>query len=341
MATFRLTRRQKRLLLRGSLAIIALAATITIWNRLRSGGRSDVSRFKASSVQQVITLRDRENCPDIYEWDNIGIIVKTSASEDPERLRIQLQTTLRCIRDLLIVSDLDAVVDGYQIHDVLQSVDPAIRDHDPDFDLYHAQLTLSAQGFTPERIRNVFDGGSQVAVLEKYMALQMLRRAYEEMPGREWYVFVQSDTYLNWANLVTWLERMEASQGLFIGAPNVKAGIRYNDLCGGFVLSASALHTLATQPADFFTAWEKRTARESSGDVILSLALADVGVNVSGVWPMLGGDSVNEMAYGKGGAWCQPVISLRGIEGKQMREAWKLEKHVEQAGVSIVPNFAI
>ncbi|KAK3679951.1 hypothetical protein LTR78_000328 [Recurvomyces mirabilis] len=332
MATFRLTRRQKRLLQRGSLAILALIAIITIWNRLRSSGRSDLSRFKVSNVREILPPRKRDGCLATYEEENIVIIVKTSASGDPGRLQVQLQSSLRCVKDLLIVSDLDAVVDGYQIHDVLQSVDPAIRDHDPDFDLYHAQLTLSAQGFTPERLGDIFRGSPKVAVLEKYIALQMLRRAYEEMPGRAWYVFLQSDTYLNWANLVTWLERMEASQGLFIGAPNVKAGIRYNDLSSGFVLSASALHALATQPAEFFAAWEKRTAREGSGDMVLSLALADVGLNVSGVWPMLGGDSLYETAYGRAGAWCQPIITLRGIDGEQMSELWGLEREVEQAG---------
>lgn len=139
--------------------------------------------------------------------DNIGFVLKTGASEAFDKLPAQLETSLSCVRSLLNVADLDFEVNGYRVHDVLKNVSQDIRDGNPTFEIYHRQHRLYDDGFTLEQLRKPLDDrtSSQNAAweLDKFKFLPMVYKAYTDMPDKDWYVFLEADTYFNWKNLLS------------------------------------------------------------------------------------------------------------------------------------------
>lgn len=192
--------------------------------------------------------------------DNIGFIVKTGASEAHDKLPTQLRTTLSCVEDLLLAGDLDFEVAGYQIHDVLKNVSQAIRDSDPAFDIYHRQRHLRDDGFALEQISRSLDdkasGHNAAWELDKFKFLPMLYKAYTDMPDKDWYVFIEADTFLNLNNLLSWLLQLNASKILYIGSPSFMSGTKFNHGGSGYVLPGPAIRAFASWYPQVASVWD-------------------------------------------------------------------------------------
>ena len=173
------------------LAAVILALLFLTWNQAHFW-----------TARTVVPETQRCLAKGKFNQDNVGLIVKTGASEAFEKLPAQIETVLGCAQNLLIVSDLDFELAGHHIHDVLQDVSPAVRDNNPVFEIYHQQRRLRDEGYTMEQLGVTSSSHNVAWELDKFKFLPMVYKAYTDIPNKDWYVFLEADTYLNWNNLL-------------------------------------------------------------------------------------------------------------------------------------------
>ncbi|KAK6435445.1 hypothetical protein LTR95_008364 [Oleoguttula sp. CCFEE 5521] len=303
-------------------ATCALLAFLMILSLYRTSWTSD------QQGTSVTSQAGQSSCGQAPQ-DHVAVILKTGASEAFEKLPTLLQTTLSCVDNLLIVSDLEIDFHGYRMHDVLANVSPATKDTHPAFEIYREQIRLRDAGAILQQLsstaRDQSDSHKAAWELDKFKFLHMLNTIHREMPGKDWYVFIEADTYLVWPNLMAWLSQLNASQKLHIGSPSFMAGTKFNHGGSGFVLSGPAVRAFATEHAGMAQQWDERMSKECCGDYVLALALTEIGIPVSGAWPMLSGEQPIFTPYGPA-VWCQPVITMHHVDSNVVDSMWAFEQ---------------
>lgn len=172
---------------RTSYSLIAITITFYMCRLLMS------LRYSVPQVPQMCDMY-----PDIGD---VGYVVKTGATE-LSRLEASWSTSLKCVRDLMILSDLEQSFMDHVVHDVLDMVPQSVTESNPDFDLYRQQRRLKSQNrdheinvalaalFAPSAHPHHREKNS-AWVLDKYKFLHMIERAYQLQPGRKWYLFLE------------------------------------------------------------------------------------------------------------------------------------------------------
>ncbi|KAF7195476.1 hypothetical protein HII31_03070 [Pseudocercospora fuligena] len=128
-------------------------------------------------------------CAKHLDLDNIAVVVKTGATAIHDRLPTQLSTALRCVKEPLIFSDLDANLGDLHVHDVLSNFTTSVAESNREFDIYRMQQEYLAQGKANDvpRLRNLpiptkdwrTEGKSAAWALDKYKFLHMVERAWQ------------------------------------------------------------------------------------------------------------------------------------------------------------------
>ena len=157
------------------------------------------------------TLAEDPLCAHQPDLSNLGLVVKTGATESYARLPTQLLTVLRCVPDFQIFSDMAQTVAGFPVHDALDTVLDAAKAGNKDFDLYRAQQACAAA------VKACTEGMDRAAAgwsLDKYKNIHMAEKAWRMMPGKDWYMFIDADTYVLWNSLAAWLGRLDPRKEL-------------------------------------------------------------------------------------------------------------------------------
>ena len=153
--------------------------------------------------------------------EGIVIIFKTGAQEISQ-LAIHLGTTLRYLSpsDILFFSDLQGSLGPFLIHDALRNVDELIRDSNPDFDIYRKIQEYQSTGqdiLELKEDRSIGDGRGGW-ILDKYKFIHMVEETFEMRPDAKWYVFIETDSYIVWPNLVAWLSTLDSKKPWYMGS---------------------------------------------------------------------------------------------------------------------------
>lgn len=77
---------------------------------------------------------------------NLVIILKTGATELHAKAPTPLASSLRCVREPLIFSDLEQRLGQHQVHNALANVTPSAMEGNKDFDIYRKQQQYVAEG---------------------------------------------------------------------------------------------------------------------------------------------------------------------------------------------------
>lgn len=305
-------------------------------------------------------------CADIYNLYNtsIAIVLKTGHSELLHKVPPLLQTYLSCaVPDLLLFSDLYATLGPLTIHDALSSVRaPIVRGH-PHFELYYEQY--AANGLRPPVFDRPFSWSldrvfpwlrSQESVrpawdLDRFKLLHVAQRAWDLLPDRDWYLFIEADTYVEWSNVFTLLHRYDQlSQPRdalpLASSPNlatnfsppptkwylgslVRDGLpQFAHGGSGYALSRSAMSTLVGPDRDAIALrYDVTTVGGCCGDQELARSLLDeAGIAGTNVRPVINGEFVGSIAYGGSREkewWCSPMGTLHHVDEEEVREVWR------------------
>ena len=250
----------------------------------------------------------------------VQIVLKTGAA-DYDNLLTHLSTVTSCVSpsDLLIVSDLEDKIGLWQLHDTLASIPQDYKLHNRDFEIYFKQYKWREKSQSLSDIPN-YDGGWK---LDKYKFLPMMDYALRARPSKQWYLFIETDTYVDWENLFFWISHFDASQPLYMGSPVwPKNKVVFAHGGSGFVLSRTALEKLAeaTHAANGSLAASMGIdlAQECCGDEILANVLHKLGIELRGYWPMFNGEKPATLRFGEE-QWCEPMIALHHLNQAELK----------------------
>jgi hypothetical protein len=252
-----------------------------------------------------------------YHLSRVQVVLKIGSTEPANRVDTHLTTVTSCISNLIVVSDHESEINGHHVHDILATLPDSFWGNSPDFKAYSA-----LQRGELETV-----GGSQGWTLDKYKFLPMVERAYEMNPTAQWFVFIESDTYVVWDNVFRLLDQFDPSVPLYFGSPTPgKDGSFFAYGGAGFVLSTAAVQRLVARMGESNGVYSQPSLsqrykwlinKDCCGDSILGWALYQSGVKLSGMWPMFNPHPVHGVPFNEH-HWCQPVISMHKLSLEDM-----------------------
>ena len=121
-------------------------------------------------------------------------VLKMGHGENHAKIEAQLDSVSACFDkdDLLIFSDLDETIRGYEVLDILADLPASYYVDNDDFQHYIWQREMQANG-TLDHDKNAtarIDGW----ISDKYKFLPIIERAWKSKPGRDFYFFYETDT---------------------------------------------------------------------------------------------------------------------------------------------------
>ncbi|GIZ36719.1 hypothetical protein CKM354_000018600 [Cercospora kikuchii] len=266
-------------------------------------------------------------CSQLPGAGDVIVALKTNTAELEERLPVHFDTTLQCYPNYLLFSDWKETFQGHEIRDALDSVDQTIKGSHPDFELWRR---LQKGGPDSLEDEEMWASEDTTRKEDKWMWLPMIQKTFAEQPDRKWYVFLESDTYLLWGNLLAWLNTLDPEKPHYIGARKESHTLSFALAGAGFVLS----HAAAKAAVDVFEkkkpVWEGLTKESPSGDEVVAGMMEAVQAPLTPAWPIFQRHKPAEIDYTTHSdgrrLWCYPSISYHGLVAAEIAELWKFEQ---------------
>ncbi|GAW14573.1 hypothetical protein ANO14919_039760 [Xylariales sp. No.14919] len=314
--------------LRPALIVSAILLTVFIYLRPTS---MPTYNTHTSVLDQA--RADGVTCPQSPLMKDVFLVIRTGATEAQEKLPVHFKTILTCVPDFIIYSDMDEIVDGHKVHDVLAEVNATIKKTVPEFELYNHLRTRGRDGLD---YQTMFGSGPSGALdnpgwkLDKWKFLPMVTKALYERPKAKWFVFVEPDTYVMWANLLEYLGRFEPSKPWYIGKHMYASGVLFAHGGSGFALSRPALEKVSKHWKENKSEIEQATLKGWAGDMILGKALSDVGVSMFWAYPHMQGDSLTALDWSveklERQAWCYAATTFHHMSAEEIATLWQFEQ---------------
>ena len=271
-------------------------------------------------------------------FETVQIVLKTGMTEDPQRLLTHLNSVTKCIPNLLTVSDHDDLVNDHKIFDVLAELSASYQESNPDFATYYTQKALKALKESDNITQYNTEAGWK---LDRFKFLPMVHMAYSMSPKAQWFVFIETDTYIFWDNLFRLLQHFNSFIPLYMGSPlhgdNHGEDYIYAYGGSGIVLSRAAIQALLERNTDKNGAytedelyeqeyWVDMLKNSTYGESILGYALQKkANVKLSGFYPMFHPMNPESLKFSEENL-CTPIISLHSLRSEKAYEAlWNWE----------------
>ncbi|RYP64962.1 hypothetical protein DL771_008531 [Monosporascus sp. 5C6A] len=266
-------------------------------------------------------------CADFPDTDGILLVMKTGATEAFDKVPTQLLTTMRCLPDFLLFSDMEQQIGPYHVYDALAEVEESAKAHNSDFDLYRHQKECPVSQKSCIDARS--DNTQKAWNLDRYKFLPMMEQTWRLRPGRDWYIFTEADTYVFWANMVQWLRNhsgINPRERVYLGSRSFIGGTPFGHGGSGYVISGSLLKHLIEYHPGVVEQYNVKGANECCGDLMLALALEEYEhVKIRQSWPLFNGEKPSTLPYGPG-HWCEPILTMHHMNAEEISNVWQFEQ---------------
>ncbi|EHK99291.1 hypothetical protein M7I_4856 [Glarea lozoyensis 74030] len=259
-----------------------------------------------------------EVSPRLRLIDEINAGISDCATEASLKLPPQLRNSLRCAPHLYVFSDMAQKLGDVQVHDALDTIPSSVKDNNPDFDLYRAQLALQS---TPEKIPETLSGfvhpgnkdDNAAWVLDKYKFNHIVEKTWQMKPDMDWYFNIDADTYVFLSSLAVWLALLDPLKEALIGNVALIIGKEFAHGGSGILMSRAATRSFVVDHNGTAARWDAEMRNNCCGDWVLAQIFNGYGVQLKPASPMLYGEALGSIGF-EGGNWCQPVASLHHVE---------------------------
>ncbi|KAI0865527.1 hypothetical protein F4860DRAFT_510066 [Xylaria cubensis] len=288
-------------------------------------------------------------CEGLEGLDDIFVTLRTGTTEAPKKLPAHYTTTLRCLKHYELYSDFEEEIEGKHVYDVLDEVNPDIVATHPDFVYYNKLKGKGRDAFTAEEMaqwaaaKNTNGGRDSPGWrLDKWKFLPLADKALRIRPQAKWFVFIESDTYVLWKSLVTWLEHFDASKPWYLGQQMQIGDVVFAYGGAGFAISQPALKKVVEHRNTNLKFYDDFTAGHWAGDCVLGKALADVGVPLTWAFPTLSSEEPADTDFesGFGGPtkhpWCYYAASYHHLPPVEYPEFYSFEQNWYQANNTLI-----
>lgn len=251
---------------------------------------------------------------------NVQVTVKTGIGER-HSLEALLSSHGSCISSLLVVSDSTDQVHGQHVHDILGDLPSSYAQNNSDWSAYEAQRQTSAAG---NEVAKSVEGWK----LDRFKFLPMIEHAYAQNPNAEWYIFIETDTYVFWDVLFRVLEKVDPYERHYLGTAVAGAHDRWFAYGGAAIaLSQGLLRDLTLEGDQRLSVRYEWMAREDCcGDAVLAYVFyAELGVRIGNMYPTFSGEEP-QWAWVSKENWCTPLLSLHHINTEALSSLWHWER---------------
>lgn len=271
-----------------------------------------------------ITLSIARKCPDTTS--DILVVFKTGGTETFRRLPVHLETTLRCVKNSLIVSDIDLEIGDHHTIDVIADLDNKTLQHG-DFDLYHLQKQYHAvHGDLASLIK-----GQNGWNLDKYKFIPAMRRAWlQATQDIDWFLFIEADTAIDLSNLRRMLDKLREFENprktmRYIGSEALINNLSFAHGGSGYLISRLAMERIVGgSPDNFLDIWGPQAMNECCGDYLIGRVMQqEVNLSISDARPFFQGAKPEDAWYATD-LWCHPVVTMHHTTPQQISELWSL-----------------
>ena len=313
--------------------IAAFLITASIYAYMQSG------LAMRQPSQHGTTPLVRLPCRLLPRADDTVVILKTGSTELQDKLPIHLETTLRCYPNYIIFSDHAEQYQGETIIDALEDVDPIYKNAHEDFDLYRQLQKGGRSSLDPSDLSGPASytqdgtGGKPTNPgwrLDKWKFLPMIRKTLQMYPDKEWYVFVETDTYVFWSTLLLYLAALDSTQKHYIGAQSEIGDVIFAHGGSGFAISRPALEAAVALYVENKASAEAFTATHWAGDCVLGKTLFDSGTKLTWAWPIWQGNDIGNMNYSlvdySKRLLCYPTVSYHHLAPSAIESLWHFEQ---------------
>ncbi|KAI1085139.1 glycosyltransferase family 31 protein [Whalleya microplaca] len=296
--------------------------------------------YNDSNEQLVHQLYNSSTpCANFPNTDGILLVMKTGATEAFDRVPTHLLTTLSCLPDFLMFSDMEQQIGPYHLYDALAEFEESAKAHNADFDLYRDQkeCPVSQKSCVDAKV-----DGQKAWNLDKYKFLPMMEQTWRMRPGRDWYIFAEADTYVFWANIVHWLKNesgLSPREKIYLGSRSYIGGTPFAHGGSGYVISGTLLKHLIEYHSGVVKQYNVRGANECCGDLMLAMALDEYEkVKVRQTWPMINGEKPSTLPYGPG-HWCEPILTMHHMNAEEISTVWQFEQTRKTDNVLLIKDL--
>jgi len=254
----------------------------------------------------------------------VQVTVKTGIGER-HKLETLLSTYGSCISNLLIVSDTIDIVLDQHVHNILADLPTSYAHNNSDWSAYESQRETIAAG---KEVGKSHDGWK----LDRFKFLPMIEYAYANNSHAEWYIFIETDTYVFWDVLFRTLEKLDSNERHYLGSAVPGAHDRWFAYGGAaIVLSQGLLRELPLIGEQRLSVkYEWMVREDCCGDAVLAYVFhAELGVRLGNMYPTFSGEEP-QWKWVSEGIRCTPLLSLHHINSETMSSLW----HWERCGLS-------
>ncbi|KAK3713068.1 hypothetical protein LTR37_008753 [Vermiconidia calcicola] len=237
-------------------------------------------------------------------------------------------------------SDLEQTLGDKRMHNVLSRFSEDAMNGNDEFDIYRKQQELANQGrevdipslssipITTKDWRT--EGKNAAWGLDKYKFLHMIEQAWDLQPDRDWYVFLEADTYLSISNLLQFLDAQDPKEKLYFGNSlrmwEHPTPLNFAHGGSGFILSGATVKDFAVTHEGIAAKFDQRVRDWWYGDFVLADALdEELHIQVTDATPMINSDEPSLVPFGEH-VWCKPVITLHHMDARQFDDMYKFQR---------------
>ncbi|OBT96910.1 hypothetical protein VE01_05505 [Pseudogymnoascus verrucosus] len=270
--------------------------------------------------------RPGARCANYPQDASLVIVVKTGATEAFSKLPTLLLTYLSCVppENVLFFSDMAGTIGNFAIHDSLDTATADATKDNPDFDLYNNQKELRQLGQNMDSLRNEWKSEAAWR-LDKYKNLYTAQKAWDLAPDRNWYLYIDADTYISWTNLFLWLATLDATKPLYLGSQVDVGRPPFAHGGSGYLLSKPAMQLLVGDDRKSLAKeFDKNATTACCGDQELGRTLFKKGLKVQNVRPVINGKNPREFNFGPE-LWCTPVATMHHVGSEEVQDMWDFE----------------
>ncbi|KAF2837553.1 glycosyltransferase family 31 protein, partial [Patellaria atrata CBS 101060] len=253
------------------------------------------------------------------------LVLKTGATEALQKLPYHLHSTLHCIPNYMIVSDLEQDIGSYKnfhVTDILANVNKTILNKYDEFKFYQQVKEYARNGQDLSLLK-----GDNAWKLDKWKNIPALYKAYKEYPNVKFYFFIDADSAFSLTNFLQWMKRLDAKKDLYCGSQVMYGDTIFAHGGSGYVISNSAAKKFVdANHGDYPGRWEHKIADNCCGDVMQSESLLDVGVPLTEAFPMFQGETPSTLDFHER-IWCTPSITFHHMAGHEISALWHFEKN--------------
>ena len=283
---------------------------------------------KAEYHSGPFPIDESTGCPSLPGIQDVLVILKTSAVVVDKLLPAHLNTSLRCIPNYVIYSDLEEDVDGHHVYNVLKEAEFSTQVANSDFDLYK-QLQL--HGRADVGVQQLDSVSEAVRNLDKWKYLPIIEKSLQHKSDAAWYILTDTGSFILWTTLAQWLSRFDSSEPQYLGAPRKIEDQIFAHGGSGIVLSRPAMMMAAEQHANHLGRYDEVSLGQCTGDCALGKLLRDAGVLLRPQsWPILQSQNPLELDHAakvskKQRAWCYPAASYDRMASEDINNIWLFE----------------